>query len=339
MSYNENQNGNSQQRREPTSNRHLLLDIEEKTALLINLNLTLLNLLLSINSELSQKEKMSKEFINELKESHDIVLSMFSLESSNPTSLKLLGLIKAKLAEIIEIHEISVADEDLEPVEEPVEEKSEKFEFFVRYETMLDKWGIIESLDTVMESYSNLSHLAFPAFYLQAIKELQRFEINKEKEELHSHEIIQIPASRIKKLVLKLLREAPSARLLQNLKKMFPLQNTQNLDEYEIKNIQDIIVDYFSSISSFLAGEKTLQDVSRVSNSALQLYNLGTGDLEPRIPHVSFTIVKEIQNEVNESQENQLKQYVLSETIVLIHRLNRATLQDEKYRALLRGLK
>ncbi|MFX1512862.1 MAG: hypothetical protein ACFFCQ_09775 [Promethearchaeota archaeon] len=339
MSFNENQEGNSQLRRERPSIRHILLDIQEKTALLINLNLSLLNLLLSINSELSHNEMMSTEFINELKESYQTVLSMFSQESSDSTSLDLLGLIEAKLSELIEIHDISVADEDSETGEATVEMKAEKVENFVRYETMVDKWGIVESLDRVMESYSNLSHLTFPAFYLEAIKEIQRFEIKKEKERPDSHEIIQIPALRIKKLILKLLREAPSARLLQNLKKMFPQQNNQKIDEDEIKNIQDIIVGYFSSISGFLAGEKTLQDVTRSSNTALQLYNLGSGDLESRIPNASFTIVKEIQNEFKEANGNEFKQYVLLETIVLIHRLNGATLQDEKYRELLRRLK
>ncbi|MHA2174787.1 MAG: hypothetical protein ACXABI_08155 [Candidatus Hodarchaeales archaeon] len=339
MSFKENQQRNSPQGSETPSNRHLLLDIQDKTALLINLNLVLLNLLLSINTELNRKEKLPDEFINELKKSYRIVLSMFSRESSDSPSLKILGLLKAKLSEIILTHDDSISDEESGKTEKISEAKSEQVEDFIRYETMVDKWGIIESLDSVMESYSNLSHLAFPSFYLQAIKEIQRFEINKEKERPNSHEIIQIPALRIKNLVLKLLREAPSARLLQNLKKMFPLQNTGRIEEYEKKNIQDIVVSYFSSISSFMAGEKTLQDGLRVSNSVLQQYNLGPGDLESRIPNVSFIIVKDINNEFNESQGNDFKQYILSETIVLIHRLNGATLQDEKYRTLLRRLK
>jgi hypothetical protein len=339
MSYNENRSNNPPQGREAPSNRHLLLDIQDKTGLLINLNLTLLNLLLSENTELGRKEKLSEEFINEIKKSYKIVLSMFSRERSDSPSLKLLGLLKAKLSEIILTQDMSVEDDGKKGIKSEFESRFEQIEAFIRYETMVDKWGIVESLDAAMESYSDLSHLAFPAFYLQAIKEIQRFEVNKEKKQPNSHEIIQIPALRIKDLVLKLLREAPSARLLQNLKKMFPLQNTRKIEEYEKKNIQDIIMSYFESISKFFDGEKTLQDVSRVSNSVLQQYNLGSGDLESRIPNVSFTIVKDIQNDFNESQGNELKQYILAETIVLIHRLNGATLQDEKYRTFLRRLK
>ena len=339
MSYNENRSDNPPQKREAPSNRHLLLDIQDKTGLLINLNLTLLNLLLSTQAELGRKENLSEELVNEMKKSYQIVLSMFSRESSDSPSLQLLGLLKAKLSEMVQMYDISVGDDGKEEVELKAGGQFEQVEAFIRYETMVDKWGIVESLEAAMDSYSSLSHLAFPAFYLQAIKEIQRFEIKTENNQPNTHEIIQIPALRIKNLVLKLLREAPSARLLQNLKKMFPLQNTRRIEDYEKENIQTIIMSYFRSISKFLDGKKTLQDVSRVSNSVLQQYNLGSGDLESRIPNVSFTIVKEIQNEFNESRGNELQQYILSETIVLIHRLNGATLQDEKYRAFLRRLK
>jgi hypothetical protein len=143
----------------------------------------------------------------------------------------------------------------------------------------------------------------------------------------------------LKDVVHKLLREAPSARLLQNLKKMFPFHDNKELEESDKLKIEDIVQKYFNNLSDYLNEKRTLQDAIRTSTTVLQEFNLGAGDLESRIPNVSFTIVKEIQKELQTARGDDFKQYIYSETIVMIHRLNGAILTDEKYKILLRRLK
>jgi len=212
-------------------------------------------------------------------------------------------------------------------------------QIFLREETEEDKWGIIESIESIMRSYSNLSHLSFPNFYFGACREVLSYKLLKDLSHPISNEITQIPALRLKNLIFKLLREAPSARLLQNLKKMYPLENSRAMDSSEEESIHDIVQKYFSSVSDYLEEKRSLIDSIRVSNSVLNQYDLGPGDLESRIPNVSFTVVKEIQKEFQASKGNDFQQFIFSETIVLIHRLNGYILQNERFKLLLRMLK
>ena len=140
-------------------------------------------------------------------------------------------------------------------------------------------------------------------------------------------------------MISKLLREAPAARLLQNLRKMFPADQDSALTSTEQDQIQNVVEMYYKNISEYLNETRSLQDSLRISSGILKNYNLGTGDLESRIPNVSFNIVKEINLELENPPNNHLKQYILSETIILIHRLNDSLLQTERFILFLRRLK
>jgi hypothetical protein len=210
---------------------------------------------------------------------------------------------------------------------------------YQRLANPVDKWGIIESLGAFLNSYKALSHLAFPEYFLEACMEIQRYKLHKKISESNPHEVIQIPALKLKDLIQKLLREAPAARLLQNLKKLFPLDSSKELDENEKEIIQEIVEKYYSHIYEYIDGNRSLEDSVRVSTTILQQYNLGSGDLESRIPNVSFSVVKDIYQEFQQNKGNHFRQFIYSETIVLIHRLNDAVLQNERYLVFLRRLK
>jgi hypothetical protein len=49
--------------------------------------------------------------------------------------------------------------------------------------------------------------------------------------------------------------------------------------------------------------------------------------------------VKEIQKELQKAAEDDIKRYMLSETIIMIHRLNDSILQNERFIHFLRSLK
>ncbi|MHA2319863.1 MAG: hypothetical protein ACXAC6_19170, partial [Candidatus Hodarchaeales archaeon] len=122
-------------------------------------------------------------------------------------------------------------------------------------------------------------------------------------------------------------------------KKIYPMENSRLMDSSEEEAIRNIVQKYFSNVSDFLEDKRTLLDTMRMSNAVLNQYDLGPGDLESRIPNVSFTIVKEIQKELQDVKGNEFQEFIFSETIVLINRLNGYILQNERFRLLLRMLK
>ncbi len=313
--------------------------IENKVDFLINLNLIMLNLVISLNSKDHLQEPIPDHILNELISIHQTLPKILTAGESRPVFIKQIEKLNVKLAEMVGTAEIDETEERETgfPSSQalPVEPKGA----YQRHTNPIDKWGIIESLETILISYTALSHLAVPEFYLSACKEIQRYELLLEITHANAHEIIQIPALKLRDLVLRLLREAPAARLLQNLKKLYPLQATRELVQSELLLIQDIVDKYISHIVEYLNGIRSLDDTIRISTTILQQYNLGPGDLESRIPNVSFTVVKEIHKEFQKASGNDFKQYIYSETIVLIHRLNGAILQNERYQVLLRRLK
>jgi hypothetical protein len=324
---------------DPSRDQKTLEALEVKLDFLINLSLTNLNLVIELGSCINDSERIPERFQNELNTIYSALPNLLSLKESKPVFMDLIKKLDAKLSGILGD---SVPKEETAPITKKTISKvtgSEVIKGFNRYESLIDKWGIIESIEALLGSYANLSNLAFPTFYLQGCKEIQRYSLTQETSNPNSHEIIQFPALKLKDLIFKLLREAPSARLLQNLKKMFPLQNKIELNTLEKASIQEIIRKYITNTSEFLNGQRTLQDSVRVMTSVLQQYNLGPGDLESRIPNVSFSVVKDIHKEFQLARGNDFRQLVYSETIALIHRLNDAILQNDRFIVLLRRLK
>ncbi|MHA2328864.1 MAG: hypothetical protein ACXACR_10130, partial [Candidatus Hodarchaeales archaeon] len=146
-------------------------------------------------------------------------------------------------------------------------------------------------------------------------------------------------STKLKTIISKLLREAPSARLLQNLRRMFPEEHDIDSFSLGLEQINTIVTRYYQSISDFLSGIQGLEDSIRSSTIILREFNLGEGDLESRIPNVSFSVLKETYREMEAAVGNDIKQYILSETVILIHHLNNTILENDRFVLFLRRLK
>ena len=315
-------------------------NLETKIDFLINLNLQLMNLVVSLSVWINQKETLPENVLKELQHIQSILPKLFTTEGSKLVLMESIQTLGSKLQDMMEDKDTPITDEkSLEKAISPNILAESEEQDFTREEVTDDRWGIIESIDSILRTYSNLSHLAFPFYYFVACKEVLNHKVIKEISSLESTEITQIPALRLKNLILKLLREAPSARLLQNLKKIYPLEEGRTLEQHEEASIREIVQKYYSNISDYLEGRRTLIDATRVSTSVLNEYNLGPGDLESRIPNVSFIIAKEVHSEFKAAKGNEFRQFIFSETIVLIHRLNESILQNERYKLLLRMIK
>ena len=306
----------------------------EKINILIQLNLALIDIVSSLF--LSKEDQFTDDMVSSLNTTLEILSKMMQQPESSLETLENIDGVYSKIVTLMEGR--SSAPVSTIVVEKKPEDAPENiFGYFQRNAVYLDKWSIIESIEKLITTYSNLSHLGFPNFYCTACKELHRYEL-KEAPVFNKYEILQIPSFKLRNLISKLLREAPAARLLQNLLKMFPTEEDSVLTSTEQDQIQSIVEMYFKNISEYFNETRSLQDSLRISSGILKNYNLGTGDLESRIPNVSFSIIKEINTEL-QTENSDLKQYILSETIILIHRLNDSLLQTERFILFLRRLK
>ena len=305
----------------------------EKINILIGLNLVLVNLVSTYI--LSKEDTLHNDLFLSLNKTQELLSKMVLQPEKGLETLDNIELVYSKVTTLMEGLASSMSPITLE--KKPQDTPENIFGFFQRNALYLDRWGIIESIETLIASYSNLSHLGFPNFYFTASKELHRYELQQAPVS-NQYDIIQIPSFQLRNLISKLLREAPSARLLQNLRKMFPAEEDSALTSTEQDEIQNVVELYYKNVSEYFNETRSLQDSLRISKGILKNYNLGTGDLESRIPNVSFNIVKEINAELQLTQ-NELKQYLLSETIILIHRLNDSLLQTERFILFLRRLK
>jgi hypothetical protein len=315
-------------------------NIGEKINILIGLNILVVNLLTAIMNELNQDKKISDTLIEELKSIKDYLIKILEHPESGIGLREKIVAIEQKLGDLLnELPKTPEYTEELNDLSKDIEIPKNHVGAFLRNITYADKWGINESLESLLDSYSNLSHLGFPSYYLTACKELLYYDIKEEYPQLNQQEIVQIPVFKIKILINKLLREAPAARLLQNLRRLFPNDDETYISSSDLNIIQDIVKRFFMGVSEFFDNERSLLDSIRASSGIIGNYNLGAGDLESRIPNVSFSVVKEIQNELKNASGNDFKQFILSETIIFISRLNDSLLQNERFVTYLRRLK
>lgn len=306
----------------------------EKINILIGLNLVLINLVSTYIS--SKEDTLHNDIILSLDKAQEFLSKMLLQPERGLEILENIEIIHSKLTELIEEPSSSTMS-SIALEKKPQDTPENVFGYFQRNAVYRDRWGIIESIEDLMVSYSNLSHLAFPKYYFTACRELHRYEL-KQDPVSNRYDIIQVPSFQLKNLISKLIREAPAARLLQNLRKMFPVEEDSALTSTEQDQIQNAVELYYKNISEYFNKTRSLRDSLRISSGILRNYNLGTGDLESRIPNVSFNIAKEINRELPKA-ENELKQYILSETIILIHRLNDSLLQTERFILFLKRLK
>lgn len=315
-------------------------NIGEKINILIGLNIITLDMFSKLFDILREKEEISGDIVEELTFFQEFLSKIIAKPESSFDIKDKLKKLEDKVSSILS----DITSESILPEDTPISSSDVKptemvGEIFQRKQEYVDKIGVIESIKALISSYSNLSHLGFPNYYLAACEEIYHYEIMKDSSLPDQQAVIQIPTLQLKRIISKLLREAPSARLLQNLRRMFPAEYDSTPSTAEKDQIKEIIRKYFLSLSEYSAENQSLSNSLSMSRNILREYNLGAGDLESRIPNVSFSIVKEINEEVQKVNIDDFKRFLFSETTILIHRLNDSILQNERFVFFLRRLK
>ncbi|MHA2304041.1 MAG: hypothetical protein ACXACU_01525 [Candidatus Hodarchaeales archaeon] len=315
-------------------------NIGEKLNVLIGLNVISLDMISKLFDILRDKEEFSRDIVEDLTFFQEFLSKIIAKPESSFDINDKLKKLESKVASILsDITGESILPEDIPFSSSDSEPMEMVGEIFQRKPEYTDKIGVIESIKALISSYSNLSHLGFPNYYLAACEEIHHYEIMKDSSLPDKQAVIQIPTIQLKKIISKLLREAPSARLLQNLRRMFPAEYDSTPSTTEKDQIKEIIIKYYLSVSEYSTESQSLSNSLSMSRNILREYNLGAGDLESRIPNVSFSIVKEIHEDLQNVNIDDFKRFVYSETIILIHRLNDSILQNERFIFFLRRLK
>ncbi|MFX0085359.1 MAG: hypothetical protein ACFFAU_06770 [Candidatus Hodarchaeota archaeon] len=312
----------------------------EKINILIGLNLITLELISTLFQTLKEKEVISTDIVQELTFFQNFLAQIIADPESRLELFEKLKMIESKIASppIDNVNDFPSPETEVISSSQPIVQ-SDIGGVFRRYPNYRDTLGVIESIKALINSYSNLSHLGFPNYYLAACEEIYRYQILDDSTLPDHQAIIKVPTQKLKNIISKLLREAPSARLLQNLKRMFPAEHDITPSSTEQEQIRAIIEKYFLNVSMYSDEDQSLSNSLSISRNILKEYNLGSGDLESRIPNVSFSIVKEIHEELDQLSRDNFKRFILSETIILIHRLNDSILQNERFVFFLRRLK
>ncbi|MHA2093583.1 MAG: hypothetical protein ACW98F_02960, partial [Candidatus Hodarchaeales archaeon] len=189
----------------PSPDQRPLDVLESKLDFLINLNLTSLNLIIALSSSLNEYESIPDGLRKELSTIHSALPNLLTLNDGKPVFIDLVEKLDIKLTEIIGTSDTGEVIKPIENNSTLVVSNKEIIEGFNRYESLIDKWGIIESIEALMNSYANLSNLSFPTFYLQGCKEIQRYALTQDIPNPNSQEIIQFPSIKIQNLIFKLL--------------------------------------------------------------------------------------------------------------------------------------
>ena len=312
----------------------------EKINVLVGLNVLTLNLTIKILLKQSESLPVPEDIMREIRLINDFIIALQAQPDSDLQLIEKITTLQSKLDGLLET---DIPKEtlimEIDDQSKTVTTAKEQIGVFDLNPSYTDSWGLIESLRSFMDNYSNLSHIAFPYYYFEGCKEIFRFRIQDEINTVPDHEIYQSPSQKLQELIEKLLREAPSARLLQNLKKLFPDETGKEILPFEKEEVQEIIKQYFFNVSAFLMGKRNLSDSLRVSMNVLRGFNLGSGDLETRIPNVSFNIVKSCYQEMNMYPQDEFRQFLYSETMILIHKINDSVLANERFVRYLRRLK
>lgn len=315
-----------------------LEEISEKLELLTKQN-QLISLSISIlYSSMYYRINMDSKFpmSEDLKSS---VVSALNELSNNTMNVGKIGEVLINLKNQMNIinHELDMIQSEFADQISP-DMSSNGSKIFIRSKTFIDQLGIIKTIEDLIQSYSQLSHLAFPNYYFETVKELLHYSSTPYSQVKLSKTFLNIPINYIKILIEKLLREAPSARLLQNLHRLFPPLEENNITESELKQIQILIFNYYKNLENYLVDNEFNVDSFQKVDSIKRNFNFGSGDVETRIPMVFFNVIK-IVHEKNLGELPEFEKIIHYETIRLISNLNDSILNTPRFKKLLKSLK
>lgn len=215
------------------------------------------------------------------------------------------------------------------PDKEPEEEK----EPYRKVEIEDDEWGLISQSNRLIQQYAARCHVLLPTFWFEAMRELHRYQSDSPL----LGDAIQIPSESLTRIIKGLLTEAPGARLLQDLMKHRPQENT--LSPTEMERIERAVAKYFAGLEGLLKGEEvSVSDKIAEAQTAYDGFGWGGPELEKRIIKRINQRCQEALNNA-ESVSDEHRQVIYAEVTKLLCKLQHAILAEPRLREILALMK
>ncbi len=216
-----------------------------------------------------------------------------------------------------------------------------KLKFFSLLEEPDDLWGIIKRANDLIARYAHLSHLTLPAFWLEVIKELHRYNSG---DHLLLKRVIETLSLELETIIGKLLREAPCSGLLQTLKRRY-----ESSIEYssggpvvlpeDQSNIKAVVHTYIETAEKLQEGIIDSADLRRKADYDVKNFSLGGGGIESRIPKVAYDVANNLLKSASGLPPQDERGPYLLNAISLIVALNQVVIESSDLSSLLKELK
>lgn len=204
---------------------------------------------------------------------------------------------------------------------------------YKRVEVENDEWGIIGQTQMLIQQYSKRCHVLLPTFWLEALRELHKYQSQSQ----YIGDSIEIPSRILAKIIKGLLTEAPGARLLQDLSKKRPQESY--LDPSESERVFRAVSKYYQGLEGVLT-ENLPEPKDKIieAQNAFDGFGWGGPELEKRL-------IKRINQQCEEAMQSAeattdvARAAIYAETTKLLCKLQHAILAEPRLREILADMK
>jgi hypothetical protein len=227
--------------------------------------------------------------------------------------------------------------------------EKEKIDLFKKLAKAPDRWDFISSLASFMNSYENFMHFLIPNLYFEIVRNLHTYDCSNQK---LLHESIQYPTNQMKKIITKLLREAPGASLLRRIRRIrldnrMDLEIDSTLNEIEREHVKWLVESYFSTLTKYLDPNNPvpppLETLLEKSHFRVKQFSLGPLTIETRLMSVFQKATNscwvETNNTVSDENASKDQKVIQLSTVQLLADLGEFVLTEKRFLNLLEDLK
>ncbi|MGQ4913399.1 MAG: hypothetical protein ACP6IU_01475 [Candidatus Asgardarchaeia archaeon] len=192
-----------------------------------------------------------------------------------------------------------------------------------------DPWGILETTWRLIMDYASTEDVLIPTLCYEVSKQLHEASL--------PSEAIRIPSMTLRKIIVKLLREAPYSQLLQNVKVKGSTDDLTLTDE-EKAAISKIVNSYLTRFESQPNVDSYSPLILEESKMFLESFNWGGLTVEKRILQLFYNYAQQIYTKAL-SEKDPLIRMIYAETTKLITRLSNAFIKLERVKERLQKMK
>jgi len=192
-----------------------------------------------------------------------------------------------------------------------------------------DPWGILETTWRLIMDYAPTEDVLIPTLCYEVSKQLHEASL--------PSEAIRIPSMTLRKIIVKLLREAPYSQLLQNVKVKGSTDDLTLTDE-EKAAISKIVNSYLTRFKSQPNVDSYSPLILEESKMFLESFNWGGLTVEKRILQLFYNYAQQIYSKAL-SEKDPLIRMIYAETTKLITRLSNAFIKLERVKERLQKMK